>query len=378
RLSVHVRIPPFSTHTLNLSREMGFVVVDDVLRDDTRYRVNLKSHLYSTVVHDKRTHRYQLLSCNFPTIVLTQCSEYWDSKSICPLTADKRRAILNMYNQWRAEDIDCVAISYVPVSHKLNAMFSSASKGSPAAHMLSGPLEFRQNGMLPLLYLVDDSTAGETHGGGRHSAAAVPGLRAANSARQRVGFGGGVSDVASSNLTACGIRFVYFPSRNMRRSNAEAIKRHLEEVDNVSLLVSLYIDNSPGASFKESNGGTQTFFNERLPRGKELPALSQDDMEFNHILNTLACSFRIRSSDDTAAPSLTHLLELIRLECCVFTSFRQMLAFIFASQLFLATLILAKYAVSFPLAPQMSCASIFWVLWVLMLAVSLDPRVLAW
>ncbi|TYZ67286.1 hypothetical protein PybrP1_007223 [[Pythium] brassicae (nom. inval.)] len=577
RLSAHVRMLPFPTHLLNLSREMGFVVDDDLRlfqrqqsihiicprlahtehttdhhdqgQDDTRYRGNLKTHLYSTVVLDKRTHRHQLLSRGHPTIALTQCSEYWDGKSICPLTADKRRAILEMYNQWRVEDLDCVAFSYVPVPHKLNAMFSRTSKGSPDAHALSGTLGFHQSEMLPPVYLVDDSTAGDPTVAADTSAGAVPGaasdkLRhpdvspvasqgstedkqfgggasdietakgfAASSssgvavaprrsvsptARQRVGFGGCVSDVASSapvnpsetgsserdsmlwriqedqiflgmvaagvqpkrgipdfieDLTACGIRFVYFSPRNMRRSKllaekmgietdwncaislrplesdgpdphrmtsnysdwdvkarlphgVEAIKRHLEEVDNVPLLVSLYTDSSPetisemisifqdnnevvmgvGASLKESNaalfakadtaaalqGGAQTFFNERLPRGKELPVLSEDDMEFSHILNTLACSFRIRSSDDDAAPSLTHLLELIRLGRCVLTNFRQMLAFIFVSQLFLATLILATYAVPFPLVPQLSCASIFWLLWVLVPAVSLS------
>lgn len=564
RLSAHVRMLPFPTHLLNLSREMGFVVDDDLRvfqrqqsihiicprlahtehttdhhdqgQDDTRYRGNLKTHLYSTVVNDKRTHRHQLLSRGHPTIALTQCSEYWDGKSICPLTSDKRRAILDMYNQWRVEDLDCVAFSYVPVPHKLNTMFSRASKGSPDARVLAGGLGFHQYEMLPPVYLVDDNTAGDptiaadTSAAGAMSGAAAsdklrqldvspvasqgstedkrvgfssgatiapPRRSVSPTARPRVGFGGGVSDVASSvpvnpsetgsserdsmlwriqedqiflgmvaagvqpkrgipdfieDLTACGIRFVYFSPRNMRRSKllaekmgietdwncaislrplesdgpdphrmtsnysdwdvkarlphgVEAIKRHLEEVDNVPLLVSLYTDSSPetisemvsifqennevvmgvGSSLKECNAGlfaqadtaaalqgsAQTFFNEQLPSGKELPVLSQDDLEFSHILNTLACSFRIRSSDD-AAPSLTHLIELIRLGRCVLTNFRQMLAFIFVSQLFLATLILATYVVPFPLVPQFSCASIFWLLWVLVPAVSLS------
>lgn len=594
RLSAHVRMLPFPTHLLNLSREMGFVVEDDLRvfqrqqsihiicprlahhehttdhhdqgQDDTRYRGNLKTHLYSTVVNDKRTNRHQLLSRGHPTIVLTQCSEYWDGKSICPLTGDKRRMILEMYNQWRVEDLDCVALSYVPVPHKLNAMFSRASKSSPEAQMLSGGLGYQTNEMLPPVYLVDDSTAGDTtssatdavlaqqrqgHGSGvasdnlrqpdvspvaslcstedkrfgsRDVDVAAMNFTASSSnsfvaasrrsisptARQRVVFGGGVtlSDVASSvpvnpsetgsserdsmlwriqedqiflgmvaagvqpkkgipdfieDLTACGIRFVYFSPRNMRRSKllaekmgietdwncaislrpldsdgpdphrmtsnysdwdvkarlphgVEAIKRHLEEVDNVPLLVSLYTDSTPetisemisifqennevvmgvGSSLKESNaalfskadtavalqGDAHTFFDEKLPKGKELPMLSYDDMEFSHILNTLACSFRIRSNDsngdgntdpgDNAAPSLTHLIELIRLGRCVLTNFRQMIAFIFVSQLFLATLILASYVVPFPLVPQLSCASIFWLLWVLVPAVSLS------
>ncbi|RLN68148.1 hypothetical protein BBJ28_00026590, partial [Nothophytophthora sp. Chile5] len=137
RLSAHIRMLPFPKYLLNLSREMGFSVADDLSvfqrrqsihiicprlahhehtndhhdqgQEDTRYRGNLKSHLYSTVVLDKRSHRHQLLSRGHPTVVLAHCSEYWDGKSICPLTSEKQRAILDMYNQWRVEDLDCIA-----------------------------------------------------------------------------------------------------------------------------------------------------------------------------------------------------------------------------------------------------------------------------
>ncbi|GAB9475169.1 hypothetical protein Gpo141_00012271 [Globisporangium polare] len=601
RLSAHVRMLPFPKHLLNLSREMGFVVEDDLKvfqrqqsihiicprlahhehttdhhdqgQDDTRYRGNLKTHLYSTVVQDKRTNRHQLLSRGHPTIALTQCSEYWDGKSICPLTSDKRRAILEMYNQWRVEDLDCVAFSYVPVPHKLNAMFSRSR--TPDAQGLSGGLSY-QNDMLPPVYLVDDSTAGDINScsgadammmappaanesvtsgiqnersTGRErnrsqpdispvasqcsaddkrfgsselegasnpttlgSSSFAPRRSMSPTARQRHAntLGGVVSlsDVASSapvnpsetgsserdcllwriqedqiflgmvatgvqpkkgipdfieDLTACGIRFVYFSPRNMRRSKllaekmgietdwncaislrpldsdgpdphrmtsnysdwdvkarlphgVEAIKRHLEEVDNVPLLVSLYTDSTPetisemisifqennevvmgvGSSLKECNaalfskadtaaalqGGSQTFFDEKLPKGKELPVFSDDDIQFSHILNTLTCSFRINSNGDDvvgsssskeeATPSLTHLIELIRLGRCVLTNFHQMIAFIFVSQLFIATLILTSYVVPFPLVPQLSCASIFWLLWILVPAISLS------
>jgi magnesium-transporting ATPase (P-type) len=69
---------------------------------------------------------------------------------------------------------------------------------------------------------------------------------------------------------------------------------------------------------------------------------------------------------------VAHLIELIRLGRRMLTNFHQMNTFIFVSQLFIATLILASYAVPFPHVPQLSCSSIFWLLWVLVPALSLS------
>lgn len=605
RLSAHIRMLPFPKHLLNLSREMGFSVGDDLNafqrrqsihiicprlahhehtndhhdqgQEDTRYRGNLKSHLYSTVVLDKRSHRHQLLSRGHPTVVLAHCSEYWDGKSICPLTSEKQRAILDMYNQWRVEDLDCIAFSYVPVPHKLNSIFSSG--GSNGSSFIDSPdtgpsraLQARLGGTLPPVYLVDDSAASELNS--PHSTAGRASMPFSSSVSEDRGFsrehsklsqsvgpvsplaspdsmdgnpldhesaftvrttksmGSGpvtppskrrgnftLSDVESSiglhpsevssvekdsllwriqddqiflgmvatgvqpkqhtpdfieDLDACGIRFVYFSPRNMRRSKllaekmgietdwncaislrpldsdgpdphrmtsnysdwdvkarlphgVEAIKRHLAEVDNVPLLVSLYTDSTPetisemisifqenhevvmgvGSSLKESNaplfskadiavamqGGVHAFFDKPIPHGKELPVFSDEDVQFSHILNTLACAFRLKSSRDSAdnagarstesndvnddattggTASVAHLIELIRLGRRMLTNFHQMNTFIFVSQLFLATIILASYAVPFPHVPQLSCASIFWLLWILVPALSLS------
>lgn len=183
RLSAHVRMLPFPKHLVNLSREMGFAPDDlsvfqrqqslhiigprlahhehtidhhDQGQEDTRYRGNLKTHLYSTVVLDKRSHRHQLLSRGHPTIALTQCSEYWDGKSICPLTSEKRRLILDMYNQWRVEDLECVALSYVPVPHKLNSLFTRPSEPTNSFSVPSTSVD-----MLPPVYLVEENIAGD-------------------------------------------------------------------------------------------------------------------------------------------------------------------------------------------------------------------------
>ncbi|KAI9998101.1 hypothetical protein PInf_002435 [Phytophthora infestans] len=607
RLSAHIRMLPFPKHLLNLSREMGFSVADDLTafqrrqsihiicprlahhehtndhhdqgQEDTRYRGNLKSHLYSTVVLDKRSHHHQLLSRGHPTVVLAHCSEYWDGKSICPLTSEKQRTILDMYNQWRVEDLDCIAFSYVPVPHKLNSLFSrtgsSSNGGSFVDSPNTGPTR-RLGGTLPPVYLVDDSAASELNsphsvaprnsmpfsssmsedqGIGRETRRmsysgplsplaspdsvddmslnqeSISGVRAAKSAgappsgqitppsKRRGNLT--ISDLESSvelhpsetssvekdsmlwriqddqiflgmvatgvqpkqhtpdfieDLNACGIRFVYFSPRNMRRSKllaekmgietdwncaislrplesdgpdphrmtsnysdwdvkarlphgVEAIKRHLAEVDNVPLLVSLYTDSTPdtisemisifqenhevvmgvGSSLKESNaplfskadlavalqGGVHAFFDKPIPHGKELPVFSDEDVQLSHILNTLACAFRLKSAPDDASSqdkarseatdgkekddattdgtaSVAHLIELIRLGRRMLTNFHQMKTFMFVSQLFIATIILASHAIPFPHVPQLSCASVFWLLWILVPALGLS------
>jgi hypothetical protein len=296
------------------------------------------------------------------------------------------------------------------------------------------------------------------------------------------------------DLTASGIRFVYFSPRNMRRSKllaekmgietdwncaislrpldcdgpdphrmtsnysdwdvkarlphgVEAIKRHLKQVDNVPLLVSLYTDSTPetisemisifqenhevvmgvGNSLKESNAhlfskadsaialqsSCSTFFDGILPKKKKISCFfSEEDLQLSHILNTLACSFRIKSeleqqqqqqqqdekeehndhtsnniatatgnvtsngngngSGGTGTQNLTNVIELIRLGRKGLTNFHQMMTFIFVSQMFLASFILASFIVPFSFVPQLSCGSIFWLLWVLVPALSLS------
>ncbi|EEY55229.1 uncharacterized protein PITG_09132 [Phytophthora infestans T30-4] len=199
----------------------------------------------------------------------------------------------------------------------------------------------------------------------------------------------------------------------------EAIKRHLAEVDNVPLPVSPYTDSTPdtisemisifqenhevvmgvGSSLKESNaplfskadlavalqGGVHAFFDEPIPHGKELPVLSDEDVQLSHILNTLACVFRLKSAPDDASSqdkarseatdgkekdnattdgtaSVAHLIEIIRLGRRMLSSFHQVKTFMFVSQLFIATIILASYSIPFLHVPQLSCASVFWLL----------------
>jgi len=125
-------------------------------------------------------------------------------------------------------------------------------------------------------------------------------------------------------------------------------------------------------------GKPHAFFHQRVPSGAQVDwnSLCEEDLQFSHILNTLACSFRLKSVEDDgdnkgAMPSLPHLLELIRLGRRMLTNFQQLYAFIFVSQLQIATLIVGAYLLPFPMVAQLSCASIFWLLWGLVPVLSL-------
>lgn len=83
----------------------------------------LKPALLSSVVTDQRTGRMQMLSQGNLPFLLANCSEYFDGSTIWPLTQNRRAALLSTYQQWRAEDLNCTAIAYDPVSHQEAALF---------------------------------------------------------------------------------------------------------------------------------------------------------------------------------------------------------------------------------------------------------------
>ncbi|KAF0683095.1 Aste57867_24783 [Aphanomyces stellatus] len=512
QLSGYVRLLPYPRHLLHLAKAIGFRVDDlahfnrrqsihviaprlaheehtsdhhDQGQEDTRYRGHLKTHLYSTVVLDKRSHGHQLLSRGHPSLAVSQCSEYWDGKSICPLSKEKRREILDMYNQWRVEDLDCVALTYAPVAQKCSALFAGAD-------------DFTK---LPPVFLVEDcagddkvahhtplvvspilsSGGGSTDGKGSAAAAVTIAQSPTSSSRLHAtsSTGGGPMDeqeelwkiqddqiflgmVASGvqprkgmvglieDLTASGIRFVYFSPRNMRRSKllaekmgietdwncaislrdsdgpdphrmtsnysdwdvkarlphgTAAIRRHLETVDNVPLLVSLYTDSTPetieemiaifqeyhevvlgvGTSLRESNvplfsqadlavafeGNPHTLFDTELPKGTNLPVFSEADMELSQMLNTLTCSFTVRNFGHKRASPMI-LVDLIRLGRHMLTNFVQLVHYIFVMQLYVATVVFFSYVLPFPEVASLGCLSILWLLWVVVPSLSLS------
>nr|CCA15816.1 conserved hypothetical protein [Albugo laibachii Nc14] len=526
-LSAHVRMLPFPKHLVSLSREIGFIDQDtghfekslalhiisprlayhehtidhhDQGQEDTRYRGNIKSHIYSTVVLDRRCNRHQLLSRGHPAVAVGRCTELWDGKSICPLTREKRQAILEMYHQWRVEDLDCVALTYAPVSQKLNPVFRE--------YLTSNDHSDGKYQMLPAVYLVEDTLAGDVGSGNSlkldtktEEVATSPEHSLASELKNQWNFRPGSTGsrqpstgselkphqeqqakllwdiqedqiflgmIASGvqpkacipdfveDLTASGIRFVYFSPRNMRRSKllaekmgietdwncaislrsldsdgpdphrmtsnysdwdvkarlphgVKAIKKHLKEVDNVPLLVSLYTDSTSetidemisvfqennevvlgiGSSLRESNASLfsrsdiaiaiqaqlRTIFDEPLPDENQAASLSTKDIELSRVLNTLTCSFRIPNSHEQkehSGKSLAQIIELIRLGRCVLTNYHQTLTFLYVSQLQLLFQIVMAYLSPFPILPQPSFASLMFLLWLIVPLLSLS------
>ncbi|RLO13791.1 hypothetical protein DYB28_005448, partial [Aphanomyces astaci] len=184
-----------------------------------------------------------------------------------------------------------------------------------------------------------------------------------------------------------------------------AIRRHLELVDNVPLLVSLYTDSTPdtikemisifqengevvlgvGTSVKESNvplfgqadlsvaleGNPHTLFDTELPKGSQLPVFSEVDMELSQMLNTLACAFTVRNFTHTRVSPMV-VVDLIRLGRHMLTNFIQLVHYIFVMQLYVATVVCLSYVLPFPEVASLGCMSILWLLWIVVPALSLS------
>lgn len=86
----------------------------------------LSPHMTCSVFEDQRPghgNRLQMLSQGDPEFLLNKCREYWDGKTIWEMTEKRRQFVTTMYNQWRAEDLTCVAFGYDPVSNQEALMF---------------------------------------------------------------------------------------------------------------------------------------------------------------------------------------------------------------------------------------------------------------
>lgn len=452
KLAAHVRQLPPPEYMIHLCHEIGFCeedldcfvkrqtihVVEPQLahdehtsdthaqgQEDIRLRGNLKSHMVSTVILDKRSSSHQLLTRGHPALTLKRCHQYWNGKSICPLTEATRRSILDIYNQWVVENMDCVAFSYTPVSQKYQSLFDhSTSNALPPVYLVEGYGESQQDEMH---WRVQENQIflGMT----------------ASSVQPKKQVTGFIED-----LTAGGIRFVYFSPRNMRRSKdfaekigietdwncaislrplesdepdphrmksnysdwdvkarlphgVEAIRKHLEEVDNVPLLVSLYTDSTTdsikemisifqeyeevvlcvGTSLNERNAPLFThadlaiaierkprvFFSEKIPTAKHTHVLNESDISLSRILNTLTCSI-------TFSGSLNAIVDLIRIGREMVRNYQQQLVFNMAAQLFLAGIIVVGQCVPVPPSAEFTGLTVLWFLWIVIPCISLS------
>ena len=255
---------------------------------DTRGRGRVGGADVSCVVEDLRSRALQMLSRRGPcAAALELCGDFWDGSGIAPLQRSHREAALGVFRRWDAEDLDVVALAYHPVPSALERPFL---RSEAPTHCLAVGAQ----ALLPGRRRLAPLSAGPE--GEPHAAAQLllsPRRQiflgmVACSARPRAGVAALIE-----SLGYFGVRFVYLSGRNMRRSKplaeklgletdwncaislrplevdqqrdphrmrsayadwdvnsrlphgVPAIERHLREVDDVPLLVSLYTDATP-------------------------------------------------------------------------------------------------------------------------------------
>jgi hypothetical protein len=233
----------------------------------------------SVIVQDARTGANQLLTIGDPLVVTSLCNEAWQGEisTILPLAAMDKQTIAETSKNWKLADLDVAAFSYAPVPHTLEARLK----------------EEHLQGTHPTLYLLDHSSP---HGQpSLHKDKTVSPDWALIRNQVFLGVLGALivprREIIKllNTLSEAGVRFVYFSPRNMRRQKelasqmgidvawncaislrplgrgeedphrmvsgygdwdinaklphgVEAVRHHLQEVDNVPLLVSLYTD----------------------------------------------------------------------------------------------------------------------------------------
>ena len=386
----------------------------------------LSPQLTSFVIEDRRSHGLQLLSRAEPAAAIASCSECWDGRSIGPLTPEHRKLIADIAARWRAENMHCDALAYAPVPERHRAQLCDIA-GSSAEFGTQEP------------YLVLNGNTMKGDGDGvederkRH---AVPSQHPLWQLQSDQIFLGMVASCINpkqetvrfiEDVAAAGIRFVYFSPTSMRRSKTlaermgietdwncaislrslesgtldphrmkssyadwdvkarlphgiPAIRAHLDQVDDVPLLVSLFSDSTPeavcdmfdifaeheevclciGSTLKSANAAL--FAKADCQVGLEDFARSHDvsqDLGFASLLNSLPCS--VTAHGQHGLPIVFGLLfegrRLLR-------NLWQCAIFIVISHTLIACVCLGGRAVPFNLSPSIEATSLIWLLWV--------------
>ena len=322
-------------------------------------------------VKDKRSGGDLILTCGDSRVVTKLCPECFqgENSTISPLTAGDRKVINNTQKEWQLSDLDVQALSYAPLPYTADQKIGSA-KGKG-------------------IYLLDNAPSSNPH---------IPSHDYWNLVKNQIFLGLLGSSVRPRKeiepfIHSCndaGVRFVYFSPRNMRRTKelasqmgldvawnccislrpleegaddtfrmtsnyadwdvnaklphgVENVKRHLEEVDNVPLLVSLYTDVSKETTaemvdvFQEYNdtvlavglshlpGNQKVFFRSDIAigvdvlsdevsfvatnkEGKDCDSLMPDEVAFVSSISTWSSSLNIVGSQ-----AMYHILEIIRI-----------------------------------------------------------------
>ena len=252
-------------------------------------RGSLQPHLTAVVVEDNRSNGLQLLCKGDPKVAVGGCIDYWDGGNISPLTEQDRQAIMDIHQRWTLEDLDVCALSYAPMPHMAEVLFRvpqrdpmflmESSETMDDAGEAQGASSLLKRRDVPN---DDDGTAEPSE----KEAVMWSLLREQvflGMVASRIPLKPSIQEDIDKTMKA-GVRFVFFSTRNMRRSKSlaekmgietdwncaislrahdgilenpdwmekarlphgvEAIRKHIDEVDNVPLLVSLYTDATP-------------------------------------------------------------------------------------------------------------------------------------
>ena len=335
----------------------------------SRWWGHLHSDCTSVIVKDSRSGGYQLLTVGDPQVVLKLCNEAWQGEisTISPLGSDDRKTILESSKAWKLADLDVAAFSYAPLPLNLEQRLVEGSLRTPVYLLdhttLQSPPILKDKSVSPEWSLIRNQIFL-----GMLGSLLIP--------RREI-------QSLIDTMNKAGVRFVLFSYRNMRRQKELAsqmgidvawncaislrplesgekdphrmvsnyadwtvnaklphgvddVRKHLEEVDNVPLLVSLYTDVTKhttkevvdifqdysdtviavGLSHMPSNDGIfstadiavgiDVFADGKVAPTTSSEALMDAELELVSAISSHACAFRFRG-----ASSVYHLSAVI-------------------------------------------------------------------
>jgi len=268
------------THALGLEESWGWGMIQP---DAT-----------SVIIRDKRSKAYQLLTVGDARVVTDLCTDSWqgENSTILPLGSADRKSIVDTGDNWTLSDLDVAAFSYAPVPYTLERVI--VGKGGGEVNNKSSRVAGTTTYLVDNRATVESIPTPKEKESGQEDWSLVKNqiflglLGSAVRPRKEI-------EPAIEVWDTAGVRFVYFSPRNMRRTKelasqmgidvawncaislrvldegqedyhrmtstyadwyenarlphgVENVKRHLKEVDNVPLLVSLYTDVTKGTT----------------------------------------------------------------------------------------------------------------------------------
>jgi hypothetical protein len=192
--------------------------------EEARFRGRLVPHVTSVVVQDDRSNAFQLLSVGEAELSVNNCSQLWqgETSTIIPMSAFDRKNIMDTAKNWILEDLNVLAFTYSPVPYA----FEDWGEDGGVVYLVH-----REGGdsSTPVASVTSRGSTSDT----RENAAdddywnltknhIFLGLLGSTSGPRK----NMVPFISKSNNA--GIRFVYFSPRNMRRSKELASKLGLE------------------------------------------------------------------------------------------------------------------------------------------------------